>query len=859
MSVDTTNDKKKTNNKDGSPMITQYEALKEEYKDCILFFRLGDFYEMFNEDAIIASKELDLTLTGKDCSRAERAPMCGVPYHAYESYVQKLIERGYKVAICEQMEQPGKKLVRRDVVRVITPGTVIDSSMLIENCNTYIMCIYKSKNTISYAYSDISTGEIYVSEYSGENWLGYINDQIVRVMPSEIICNAEMLSASNDLPCVQSNTKFRFSAYYEWAFNYYDAEKTVLKQYNIKSIKGYDFDSKNCVIAVGALLEYFLETQKRELKHIKMPRLLRDEQFMYIDTNTRRNLEIEQTMRENSKYGSLLWVIDKTCTNGGSRMLRNWLRQPLQDKNAINDRLDMVEALYNDALSRADLKNCLSKVQDIERIVGKIAYGNLTPKDCLALATSLAETPNIKTVLNRTNNEQLMRLANNLVDTTAISDLINATIIDSPPALMKDGGYIRPGFNSSLDRLRDLKRNAEDYILQIQNNEREKTGIKNLKIGYNKVFGYYLEVNKMYSDLVPFNYIRKQTISNNERYITEELKKFEEEVLTSHEDAIKLESQIFANLKEQLLNNTEIMQQVANIISVVDCIYSLSTVAVENDYCKPNITEGKQINIVAGRHPVVEKMMKGQDFIPNDCKLNDAEQRTMILTGPNMAGKSTFMRQVALITYLAHIGSFVPASSADICIIDRIFTRIGASDDLSVGQSTFMVEMIEVANILNYCTNNSLIILDEVGRGTSTFDGLSIAWAVVEYLSKNLKAKTLFATHYHELMQLEGLYEGVKNFCISIKEIGGKLVFLRKIMRGSATRSYGIEVASLAGLPESIVNRAKELIKEFESEKINDQVQVESEIIDTLKDIDVNKLSPLTAFDTLVHLVELVK
>ena len=859
MSVDTTNDKKKTNNKDGSPMITQYEALKEEYKDCILFFRLGDFYEMFNEDAIIASKELDLTLTGKDCSRAERAPMCGVPYHAYESYVQKLIERGYKVAICEQMEQPGKKLVRRDVVRVITPGTVIDSSMLIENCNTYIMCIYKSKNTISYAYSDISTGEIYVSEYSGENWLGYINDQIVRVMPSEIICNAEMLSASNDLPCVQSNTKFRFSAYYEWAFNYYDAEKTVLKQYNIKSIKGYDFDSKNCIIAVGALLEYFLETQKRELKHIKMPRLLRDEQFMYIDTNTRRNLEIEQTMRENSKYGSLLWVIDKTCTNGGSRMLRNWLRQPLQDKNAINDRLDMVEALCNDALSRADLKNCLSKVQDIERIVGKIAYGNLTPKDCLALATSLAETPNIKTVLNRTNNEQLMRLSNNLVDTTAISDLINATIIDSPPALMKDGGYIRPGFNSSLDRLRDLKRNAEDYILQIQNNEREKTGIKNLKIGYNKVFGYYLEVNKMYSDLVPFNYIRKQTISNNERYITEELKKFEEEVLTSHEDAIKLESQIFANLKEQLLNNTEVMQQVANIISVVDCIYSLSTVAVENDYCKPNITEGKQINIVAGRHPVVEKMMKGQDFIPNDCKLNDAEQRTMILTGPNMAGKSTFMRQVALITYLAHIGSFVPASSADICIIDRIFTRIGASDDLSVGQSTFMVEMIEVANILNYCTNNSLIILDEVGRGTSTFDGLSIAWAVVEYLSKNLRAKTLFATHYHELMQLEGLYEGVKNFCISIKEIGGKLVFLRKIMRGSATRSYGIEVASLAGLPESIVNRAKELIKEFESEKINDQVQVESEIIDTLKDIDVNKLSPLTAFDTLVHLVELVK
>ena len=842
-----------------SPMMMQYLATKEQYKDCILFYRLGDFYEMFYDDAVLVSKELDLVLTGKDCGTDQRAPMCGIPYHAYESYAQKLIEKGYKIAICEQMDESENKLVKRDVVRIITPGTVIDSSMLNESNNSFIMCIYNSKTTVAYAYSDMSTGEIYVGEYTGKNYKNYINDQIVRVMPSEIICNAEMQEISNDLPCVQSKDKFKFNLFYDWAFNYSDAERRVLKQYNLDSLKGFDFDSKNCIIVVGALLEYFNETQKRELKHLKMPKLIRDEQFMYIDTNTRRNLEIESTMRDNSKYGSLLWVLDSTCTNGGSRMLRNWIRQPLQDKNQINYRLNMVETLYSDALIRADLKNTLSNVQDIERIVGKVAYGNFTPKDCLALASSLSQTPDLKKILNRSNNQNIRDLASKLIDTSDIVNLIFATISDKPPATVKDGGYIKDGFNETLDKLRNMKTNAENYILNIQAREREATGIKNLKIGYNKVFGYYIEVSKMYNDLVPFNYIRKQTISNNERYITEELKKFEEDVLTSHEDAIKLEEKIFASLKSQLLENTEIMQKIAVTISTIDCIYSLSTVAVNNDYCKPNITDGKQINIVEGRHPVVEKMLKGSDFIPNDCKLNDSDQRTIILTGPNMAGKSTFMRQVALITYLAHIGSFVPAKSADICIVDRIFTRIGAGDDLSVGQSTFMVEMIEVANILNYSTDNSLIILDEVGRGTSTFDGLSIAWSVVEYLSKKLNAKTLFATHYHELMQLEGLYDGVKNFCISIKEIGGKLVFLRKIMRGSATRSYGIEVASLAGLPDEIINLAKELMKEFESEKMNESAQVESEIIDTLREIDINKLSPMVAFDTLAHLIELVK
>ncbi len=842
-----------------SPMIKQYLATKEQYKDCILFYRLGDFYEMFYEDAKIASKELDLVLTGKDCGTEERAPMCGVPFHAYESYAQKLIEKGYKVAICEQTDTIINKVMQREVVRVITPGTVIDTSMLNETSNSYIMCIFKSGTTISYAYSDMSTGEMSVAEYKGNNLESYINDQIIRVMPSEIICNQEMFIFSSKLPCSQGNEAYKFSNYYEWAFGFSNAEKAILKQYNLKSTHGFDFASDACICAVGALLQYFTETQKRDLHHIKLPNLLKDNQFMYLDTHTRRNLEIEQTMHEGTKHGSLLWVLDATKTSGGARLLKNWVRQPLQNKAEIDARLNMVETLVNNGLVREGLSDVLSNIQDIERIVGKISYGSIMPKDCLALCNSLSQTPKVKEILVSSKNEGLVSLCQNLVDVSPIVDLISATINPDAPALLKDGGYIRAGFNENLDRLRNIKQNAEDYILSMQQAEREKTGIKNLKIGYNRVFGYYIEVNKQFSEQVPFNYVRKQTISNNERYITEELKKFEEEIFTAHDQALKLEEEIYSALKEQLLNNTEIMQSIATTISTIDCLYSLAKVAVENNYNKPTITIDSNINIVAGRHPIVEKVLKTEDFIPNDCKLNNTDQRTMILTGPNMAGKSTYMRQVALITYMAHLGSFVPAQSADICIVDRIFTRIGASDDLSVGQSTFMVEMVEVANILNYSTNKSLIILDEVGRGTSTFDGLSIAWSVVEYLSKKLNAKTLFATHYHELMQLEGMYEGVKNFCISIKEIGGKLVFLRKIMRGSATRSYGIEVASLAGLPTEVVDRAKQLLTDMETNKTTSTEQKESELLDCLKEIDINTLTPLVAFDTLTRLIDLSK
>ncbi|MGN0787992.1 MAG: DNA mismatch repair protein MutS [Candidatus Onthoplasma sp.] len=849
---------KKQNENKLSPMMQQYRLTKQQYEDCILFYRLGDFYEMFDQDAIVASKELDLTLTGKDCGEEQRAPMCGVPYHAYESYAQKLIEKGYKVAICEQTDKMVDKVMQREVVRIITPGTVVESSMLNDKANSYMMSIVKIQDKIAYAYADISTGEVYVGEYSGKNLENYINDQIVRIMPAEIICNSEVKDLEKNIQIFQTNNKLKLNLYYDWAFNYSDAERQVLKQYGLSSLKGFDFNSKLCIVAVGSLLQYFLETQKRELKHLKLPKVLRDDQFMYVDTNTRRNLEIEASMHENTKYGSLLWVLDKTNTSGGSRMLRSWVRQPLQDKNQINLRLDMIECLVKNEFMRLGLVSSLSPIQDIERLIGKLSYGNINPKECYALAVSLDKVAEIREILESSNDKNYIEHAKNLHDVSGIVNLIFSTISENAPVIMKEGGYIKSGFNPSLDELRNMKQNAEDIILGIQAKEREETGIKNLKIGYNRVFGYYIEVNKQFSEQVPFTYIRKQTISNNERYITEELKKFEEDVLTSQEKAIALEEKIFIELKNQLLQNTAIMQDIATELSTIDCLVSLATVAIENDYVRPTITNTKEIEIVAGRHPVIEKINKS-DFIPNDCTLNDSDQRTMILTGPNMAGKSTFMRQVALITYMAHVGSFVPAESAKIGIVDRIFTRIGASDDLAVGQSTFMVEMIEVANILSFATNNSLIILDEVGRGTSTFDGLSIAWSVVEYLSKHLKAKTLFATHYHELMQLEGKYEGVKNFCISIKEIGGKLVFLRKIMRGSATKSYGIEVASLAGLPQSVVDRAKELILELENEKMGSSSEKESEITNILKEIDMNKISPLVAFDTLSHLVNLVK
>ena len=845
-----------------SPMMSRYLEMKEKYKDEILFYRLGDFYEMFFEDAEIASKELGLTLTGKDCGLAERAPMCGVPYHAYENYVAKLIAKGYKVAICEQKGEPVKGVIMdREVVRIITPGTVIDDAMLNDNANTYIMCIYQNNDTISFAYADISTGEFKTGK-TNKNSLNYINDQIVCINPAEIICNTQMYNNSNSLAVVQRGDCAKFFQYYDWAFGLETCKETILEHYEMSSLEGYDFNDNDCIKAIGALLAYLKETQKRELKHLNMPRIIIDAQYMYLDNNTRRNLEIEERMKDKNKVGSLIWVLDKTNTSAGARMMRSWVNKPLQSIDEINVRLDMVDYLVKNPSIRASLIKELEKVKDIERLVGRLGYGTINPREFNALAMSIPPTINIKNILIQCTNKNILDIANEIENLNEVAESINNIIRDDAPALYKEGGYIRTGYDSELDRLRDLSNHGVNYIREMEIQEREKTGIKNLKIAYNRVFGYYIEVNKQYSDLVPFNYIRKQTISNNERYITEELKKYEEEVLTSKEESIKLEEELYENFKNYMMPYCQRIQNLAVQISKIDCLVSLAIVAVNNNYCKPQMVTNNEISIKNGRHPVIELLQKKNSFITNDTFLNDSDDRTMILTGPNMAGKSTYMRQVALITLMAHIGSFVPADEAKICIVDRIFTRIGASDDLAVGQSTFMVEMVEVSNILTFATNKSLIILDEVGRGTSTHDGMSIASAVVEFLAKNLKCKTLFATHYHELMHLEGTLQGVKNYCISIKEINGELVFLHKIMRGSATKSYGIEVASLAGVPKMVINRAKEILLDLEKgDKAQSQNSCSNDnaVIDTLKHLDINSISPIVAFDTLSHLIEMVK
>lgn len=842
-----------------TPMMQRYVDIKEQYKDTILFYRMGDFYEMFFDDAITVSRELGLNLTGKDCGLAERAPMCGVPFHAYESYAGKLIAKGYKVAICEQLTPVVKGgLIERDVVRVITPGTVIDSGMVEDKENAYIMSIYKQNDTISFAYADISTGEFCVGKNTGNAML-YLNDQIVCVNPAEILCNKQMKEACEQLPVVMRSNCVKFTEYNDWTYGLENAKKEILEHYDLASLSGYDFNDNDCIKAVGSLLAYLRETQKRELKHLNLPRLILDEQYMYLDNNTRRNLEIEERMKDGNKIGSLLWVLDNTNTSAGARLLRNWVNKPLQNIDDINYRLNIVEYFVNDAVLRSNIASVLRGVGDIERIVARLSYGSIAPKDFRALADSIRPALEVKNLLMCCQLEALQKLGAEIPDLLDVANHIDEVIVKDVPQVLKDGGYIRGEFSAELTRLRQMSSHSADFIKDMEIREREKTGIKNLKISYNRVFGYFIEVNKQYNDLIPFNYVRKQTISNNERYITEELKQYEEEVLTARERELALETQIYDRFKTEMLQFCAPLQKMASAVSKTDCLTSLASVASNNNYCKPKISNDNVIDIKKGRHPVVEVLQKQNFFIDNDTFLNDSTDRTIILTGPNMAGKSTYMRQVALITLMAHIGSFVPAQSANICVVDRIFTRIGASDDLAVGQSTFMVEMVEVSNILSYATNKSLIILDEVGRGTSTNDGMSIASSVVEYLSKTLNCKTLFATHYHELMHLEGELEGVKNYCISIKEINGQLVFLRKIMRGSATRSYGIEVASLAGLPKPVIERAKQILKGLETNAPVGAVSNDNAIIDTLSKLDMNTISPMVAFDTLSHLVEMIK
>ena len=852
-----------------SPMMQQYVLTKEKYKDAILLYRLGDFYEMFFEDAVTASKELDLTLTGKMCGLDERAPMCGIPYHALDGYLAKLIEKGYKVAICEQLTEPkkGVKLVERDVVRVITPGTLIDSNLLDDKKNNYILSACLDGGIVGVAYTDISTGIIYLAEQN----LNQFNDLLVRVRPSEIICNKNLAEIADTLLAtkLQIIPNFQVRAFENFDFD--ECYKTLTNQIDKKELIGLT-DKKQTIISAGILINYLLETQKRSLSHINTISYIQDSEFMAIDSNTRRNLELTETIKDRKKRGSLLWLLDKTQTSMGSRCLRTYIEQPLYDEKLINQRLNGVEELVKNIVVRDTLTSLLGSVYDIERLCGKVSYNNLTPKDTIALKNSLSVLPEIKEKLSGFKSTILKNIAKDIYDYSSIYNMLDSAIVENPPYVLKDGGFIKKGYSKELDDICNISTVGKTWLATLEADEREKTGIKNLKIGYNSVFGYYIEVSKGQVDQVPYRYQRKQTIANAERYITDELKEMENKILHAEEQKIALEIKLFNEIREVLLENVSAMQKTARQIAVLDALLSLAIVACEKNYCKPQVSSSiNSIEIVNGRHPVVEALLKNEDFIPNDTFLNNTDSRTMIITGPNMAGKSTYMRQVALITLMAHIGSFVPAQKANIALTDKIFTRVGASDDLAFGQSTFMVEMSEVSNILKQATNNSLIVLDEVGRGTSTFDGLSIAWSVMEYLSKTLKAKTLFATHYHELTELEGLLEGVKNYRINVKEFNDTIIFLRKIVRGGANKSFGIEVAKLAGLPENVITRAKEILHTLEENEINKNSSLTQlnettetkkyqkavmEVGNILKDVNVETLTPLNAFDLILQLKE---
>ncbi len=864
--------------KEPSAMMKHYLQMKEKYKDCILFYRLGDFYELFYDDAIEISRVLDLTLTGKNCGLDERAPMCGVPYHAAETYIAKLVSMGYKVAICEQLTEPqkGVKIVERDVVRVVTAGTVVDDSMLEEKKNNYIMSIFLQDDKLSVVYCDITTGELNLCHFDGGLESNF-SDLLNRIMPSEVIGNEKAKDFYNNLPILKLGIYPKFEQYYDYAFGMEKAKENVLKQFGENAVNVFELKSnKQDVPAIGALLEYLQETQKRSLKNINKITKVKNSQYMIIDMNTRRNLELVESIRERKKYGSLLWLMDMTKTSMGARRFRAMFDQPLQNSTEINERLDSVEELSKNLILRDRLIESLSKIRDIERISGKIAYGNVLPNDLNSLRYSLEELPSIKNILANIKSKKLANCRDNLQDFGEIVKLLKSAIKEKPPALTKEGGYINEGFNKDLDELRHAKETARKECEKLEEIEKQQTGIKNLKIHSNSVFGFYIEVSKGQTNLVPLRYIRKQTLANAERYTTEDLQKIEDKIFNSEENAIKLEEKLYKMLLDYLSNYLSAFSDAAKIVAELDALLSLATCAVKYNFCKPVINKNvKKIDIIDGRHPIVERFVKDGNFIANNTLLDSQDNKMMIITGPNMAGKSTYMRQVAIITFLAHIGSFVPAKSAEIAITDRIFTRVGASDDLAFGQSTFMVEMSEVANILQNATDKSLVVLDEIGRGTSTFDGLAIAWAVVEYIAKNLNCKTLFATHYHELSELEGVIAGVKNYKITVKEINDSIVFLRKIVRGHANKSFGIEVAQLAGVPQKVIDRAKEI--SLNLEKVNtsldmnifgeDEEKVKKErenklgqsLLSILRDLDINRMSPIESFEILNDLITMAK
>ncbi|MDM0476683.1 DNA mismatch repair protein MutS [Clostridium perfringens] len=836
-----------------TPMMRQYFEIKENYKDCILFFRLGDFYEMFFEDAETAARELELVLTGRDCGLEKRAPMCGIPFHASNSYIGRLVAKGYKVAICEQVEDPkfAKGIVKRDVIKVITPGTYTDSSFVEETKNNYIMTIYADleRNRCSLAITDISTGDFLATE--GELEKGVILDEISKFNPKEII-----LLDSLDQEIIKDITLTTPALISRKPIDYFEGnfEEVLNNQFGEKS------NSLSLMVkkSSNALVKYILDTQKISLTNINDIEVYSLVDFMTIDLSSRRNLELTENLREKSKKGSLLWVLDKTETSMGIRMLRRWIEEPLVNKEKITLRLNAVEELFNDLSLNDSLKEALHDIYDIERILGKISNKNANAKDLIALKTSIGKIPNVKGIIENCTSSLLKNYHNNLDDLRDIYDLLEKSIKEDPSLTLKDGDLIKDGFNGEIDELRLAKTNGKDWISSLENREREFTGIKSLKVGFNKVFGYYIEISKAnYSSIPEGRYIRKQTLANAERFITPELKEIEEKLLGASEKLCSLEYDIFLDIRNEVENHIDRLKTTAKIIAELDCISNLAFVALENDFIKPEINENGETKIENGRHPVVEKVIPKGEFIPNDTIINKEDNQLLIITGPNMAGKSTYMRQVAIITLMCQIGSFVPASKANISVVDKIFTRIGASDDLAGGKSTFMVEMWEVSNILKNATENSLVLLDEVGRGTSTYDGLSIAWSVIEYIckNKNLRCKTLFATHYHELTKLEGEIHGVRNYSVAVKEVDNNIIFLRKIIEGGADQSYGIEVAKLAGIPDEVINRAKEILETLEMESSKDNLDLALKEVNTSKG-EINEAAITTSYEVKETLVE---
>lgn len=867
-----------------TPMMQQYFEIKEQHKDCILFYRVGDFYEMFFEDALKASKALEITLTGKDCGQEERAPMCGVPYHACDVYANKLIEQGFKVAICEQVEDPksAKGLVKRDVIRIITPGTNLSTQNLKEGQNNFLMSIYALEDAYGIAVGDITTGEARTCQVSS---LEKCKDEINKYQPSEIICNEAFLCQDWDVEYYRERLHITISAIDPWHFNEEQDVDCLLRHFKVNSLEALGLnDCSLCVIASGALMEYLIETQKSTLEHMNHLTRYSVDDYMILDSSTRRNLELTETLRDKEKRGSLLWVLDKTRTAMGARLLRTYLEQPLIRKEMIEERLDAIEELNREVINREELREYLNPIYDLERLMTRISLRTANPRDLISFKTSLSYLPYIRQLLTGYPEGMLKQIWEELDGLEDLYQLLEDSIVEDPPLQVKEGGIIKDGFLEHIDELKRAKTNGKQWLADLEAREREASGIKNLKIKFNKVFGYYFDVTNSYKNLVPEHFIRKQTLANSERYTTEELDRLADTILGSEDKLYALEYETFCTVRETIGNEIERVQRTAHAVAKLDVMTSLAYVSEQNHFVRPVMNEEGSLTIHGGRHPVVEKMIPNDMFIRNDTALNIQENRIAIITGPNMAGKSTYMRQTALIVLMAQIGCYVPADSADIGIVDRIFTRVGASDDLASGQSTFMVEMSEVANILRNATVNSLLILDEIGRGTSTYDGLSIAWAVVEYISNfhRLGAKTLFATHYHELTELEGKLPGVHNYCIAVKEQGDDIVFLRKIMKGGADRSYGIQVAKLAGIPEGVIQRANEILADLLDEhdltgkakkvtvakpkKQEEPVQLsffanpkEQEVVAEIQSLDLSNMTPMKALVYLSELQEKLK